>query len=152
MKLPHVKRKTNSEKYKFGSNKKKYDLNELWMDWAKHLEKNRSKNSKKAVKIKMKLPHVNKKPPARKRIFVQTPFSHSTLKLERKNSRRKTTRFFAPFPVSAWPKSLLQFYFKNHEKILEKDSAPPQYNSNSLSCKKPRAPQYSSAQLTASQL
>ena len=33
--------------------------------------------------------------------FVQTPFSHSTLKLEQKNSRRKTTRFFAPFPVSA---------------------------------------------------
>ena len=26
------------------------------------------------VKIKMKLPHVNKKPLARKRIFVQIPF------------------------------------------------------------------------------
>ena len=35
--------------------------------------------NKKAVKIKMKLPYVNKKPLARKRIFVQTPFSHSTL-------------------------------------------------------------------------
>ena len=42
-----------------------------------------------------------KKPLARKRIFVQTPFSHSTLNLERKISRRKTTRFFAPLPVSA---------------------------------------------------
>ena len=31
----------------------------------------------------MKFPHVNKKPLARKRIFVQTPLSHSTLKLER---------------------------------------------------------------------
>ena len=36
------------------------------------------------VKIKVKLPHVNKKPLARKRIFVQTPFYHSTLKSERK--------------------------------------------------------------------
>ena len=32
-------------------------------------------------------------------------------------SRRKTTRFFAPLPVSAWPKSLLQFDFKNHENV-----------------------------------
>ena len=40
---------------------------------------------KKTVKIKVKLPHVNKKPLARKWIFVQTPFSHSTLNLERKN-------------------------------------------------------------------
>ena len=40
--------------------------------------------SKKSKKIKVKLPHVNKKPLARKRIFVQTPFSRSTLKLEQK--------------------------------------------------------------------
>ena len=33
--------------------------------------------------------------------FVQTPFSHSTLNLERKISRRKTTCFFALIPVSA---------------------------------------------------
>ena len=46
-------------------------------------KKIRSKKSKKIVKTKVKLPHV-KKPLARKRIFVQTPFSHSTLKLERK--------------------------------------------------------------------
>ena len=37
------------------------------------------------------------------------------------------------------------------EQILKKKTAP-QYNSNSLNCKKPRAPQYSYAQLTASQL
>ena len=57
------------------------------------------------------------KPLARKRIFVQTPFSHSTLNLEQKISRRKTTRFFAPLPVLAWTKSLLQFDFKNHENL-----------------------------------
>ena len=65
----------------------------------------------------MKLPHVNKKPIARKQIFVQTLLSHSILKLEQKISRRKTTRFFAPFPVSAWLKSLLPFDFKNHKNV-----------------------------------
>ena len=39
----------------------------------------------KTVKIKVKLPHVNKKPLERKRISVQTLFSHSTLKLEQTN-------------------------------------------------------------------
>ena len=38
------------------------------------------------------------------------------------------------------------------EQILRKKKTAPQYKSNSLNCKKPRAPQYSYAQLTASQL
>ena len=67
------------------------------MDWKNQLEKNSAKKIEKTVKIKVKLPHVDKKPLARKRIFVQTPFSHSALKLEQKS---ETTRFFAPFPVS----------------------------------------------------
>ena len=66
----------------------------------------------KTVKIKMKLPQVNIKPVARKRIFVQTPFSHSTLNLSKKNSRHKNTRFFSPLPVSAWLKSLLKNHFE----------------------------------------
>ena len=45
--------------------------------------KNPIQKIEKTEKIKAKLPHVNKKPLARKRIFVQTPFLHSTLKLER---------------------------------------------------------------------
>ena len=71
------------------------------MHWENHLEKNPIQKVEKIVNIKVKLPHVNKKPQVRKRIFVETPFSHSTLKLDQKNSRRKTTRLFAPFPVSA---------------------------------------------------
>ena len=56
------------------------------MDWANHLENYRSKKmKKKTVKIKVKLPHVNKNRLARKRIFVRTPFSHSALKLGQKN-------------------------------------------------------------------
>ena len=53
------------------------------------------------VNIKLKMPHVNIKPLARKRIFVQTPFYHATNKLEQKSARRKTTLFFAPLPASA---------------------------------------------------
>ena len=49
------------------------------------LEKNPIQKTEKTVKIKVKLPHVNKKPLARKRNFVQTPFSHSNLNLKRKN-------------------------------------------------------------------
>ena len=47
-------------------------------------KKSNPKNRKK-LKIKVKLTYVNKKL-ARKRIFVRTPFSHSTLKSEQKNS------------------------------------------------------------------
>ena len=59
------------------------------MDWQNHLEKNPIQKIEKTVKIRVKLQHVNKKPLARKRIFVQTPFSHSTLNLERKNFAAK---------------------------------------------------------------
>ena len=71
------------------------------MDWENSLEKNPIQKIEKIVKIKVKLPHVNKKPLERKRIFVQTTLSHSTLNLKQKKSCRKTTRFFAPLPVSA---------------------------------------------------
>ena len=94
-----------------------------------------------------------KKPLPRNRIFVQTPFAQSTLKLERKKNHAAKPHAFS-----------LHFLFRrdqNHysnltskimkmcEHILK---TAPQYNSNSLNCKKPRAPQYSYAQLTASQL
>ena len=55
------------------------------MNWENHLEKNRIQKMDKTVKIKVQWPHMNKKPLARKRIFVQTPFSQSTLKFDRKN-------------------------------------------------------------------
>ena len=54
------------------------------MDWENYLEKNPIQKIEKTVKIRVKLPHVNKKPLPRNRIFVQTAFCHSTLKLERK--------------------------------------------------------------------
>ena len=59
------------------------------MDCENHLVKNLIQKIEKTVKTKVKLPYVNKKPLARNRIFVQTPFSHSTLNLKRKHSRKK---------------------------------------------------------------
>ena len=44
------------------------------MDWENRLEKNPIQKIEKTVKIKVKLPHVNKKPLARKQIFVQNRF------------------------------------------------------------------------------
>ena len=79
------------------------------MDWENDLENN---------SMQVKWQHGNKKPLSKKRIFVQALYSHSTSNLEQKKfSRRKTARFFARFPVSAWPKSPLQFDFKNHENV-----------------------------------
>ena len=86
----------------------------------------------------MKFPHVNKKSLARKRTSVQTAFSHSTYNLERKNFRRKTTRIFAPFRrYQNHYSNLTSKIMKMCEQILKKR---PQYNSNSINCKKPRAP------------
>ena len=46
------------------------------MDWENHLEKKIWSEKSKNVKIKVKLPHMNKTPLGRKRIFGQTPFFH----------------------------------------------------------------------------
>ena len=67
---------------------------------GKPFRKNSIQKIEETIKTKVKLPYVNKKPLARERIFVQTPFSHSSLKIEQKNSRRKTTGIFAPFSLS----------------------------------------------------
>ena len=69
------------------------------MDRENHLEKNHiQKIAKNPLKItKVKMPHVNKKPLARKRFFVQTPFSHSTFNLERKLYAAKPLAFSLPF-------------------------------------------------------
>ena len=95
-----MRTKNTSEKSKFGLKKTRPRMNYGWIGktiW----KKDPIQISKKTVKIRVKLPHVNKKPP-RKRIFVQKPFSHSTLKFERKNFTQQKTRFFAPLSASAW--------------------------------------------------
>ena len=64
---------------------------------GKAFRKNPIEKIEKTEKIKKKLPHVNKKPLARKRIF-QTLFSYSTLKLEPKNFTPQNHSFFRSTP------------------------------------------------------
>ena len=87
------------------------------MDWKNHLKKTIQKIEKNS-KNQSEIAACEQKTTSEKANFCSnTVFAHSTLNLERKKSRHKTTRFFAPLPVSAWPKSLLQFDFKNHENV-----------------------------------
>ena len=107
------------------------------MDWKNHLEKKSGPNNRKTVKIKVKLPHVNKKPLKGNRIFVQTQFSHSTLKLERKRftpQNHFSLHFLFRRDQNHYS-NLTSKIMKMCEQILKKKTAP-QYNSNSLNCKK----------------
>ena len=85
------------------------------------------------------MPHVNKKPLPRNRIFVQTPFSHSTLKLEQKKIHAaKPLAFSLHFLFRRdqnHHSNLTSKFMKMCEQILKKKTAP-QYNSNSLNFKK----------------
>ena len=111
------------------------------MNWENHLEKNPIQKIEKTVKIRVKLPHVNKKPLPRNRIFVQTQFSHSTLQLERQKIHdAKTLAFSLHFLFRRdqnHHSNLTSKIMKMCEQILKKKTAP-QYNSNTLNCKKPR--------------
>ena len=106
------------------------------MDWENYLEKNPIQKIEKTVKIRVKLRHVNKKQLPRNRIFVQTPFSHSTLKLERKKSTPQILTFSLNFLFwcdQNYYSNLTSKIMKMCEQILKKTA--PQYNSNSLNCK-----------------
>ena len=79
------------------------------------------------VKIKVKLPHVNKKPLARKRIFVQTPFSHSTLNLEQKNFTPQNPSLFRSTSCSDVTKITTPIWLQKSwkcVKILKKRQRP----------------------------
>ena len=83
--------------------------------------------------------HGNKKPLPRNRIFVQTPFSHSTLKLVRNKftpQNHSLFRSISCFGVTRIPTPIwLQKSWKCVNRSWKKKTAP-QYNSNSLKCKK----------------
>ena len=105
------------------------------MDW-KTILKNPIQKIEKTVKIKVKLPHVNKKSPARKRIFVQTPFSLYF--------KIRVKKFHAAKPLAFSLHFLLRrnqnHYSISTSKIMKMceqiKKTAPQYNSNSLNCKK----------------
>ena len=92
---------------------------------GKPFRKNPIQKIEKTVKIKVKLPHVNKKPLARKRIFVLSPFSHSTLNLEQKNHAAKPLTFSLHFLFRRdqnYYSNLTSKIMKICEQILKKHS------------------------------
>ena len=110
-------------------------------------KKIRSKKIEKTVKIRVKLPHVNKKPLPRNRIFVQTVFSLYFKIRARKIHAAKPLAFSLHFLFRRDQNhysNLTSKIMKMCEQILKKKTAP-QYNSNSLNCEKPRENQYSSS-------
>ena len=72
------------------------------MDWENHLEKiSDPKNRKKNSKNQSEIAACEQKTTTEKPNFCSDTVFSLYFKIREKNSRRKTTRFFAPFPVSA---------------------------------------------------
>ena len=86
------------------------------MDYENHLETNPIQKIK-TLKIKGEIAACEQKTTSEKANFCSSTVFSFYFKIRAKIARRKTTRFLAPPPVSAWPKSLLQFNFKNHENL-----------------------------------
>ena len=90
-------------------------------------EKNPIQKIEKTVKIKVKLPHVNRKPLARRRIFSRTPFAHYF------KNRAKTFQAAKPLAFSPFRRdqnhysNLTSKNMKMSEPTLKKDSAPIQF-------------------------
>ena len=111
----------------FSLNKKKLDLKLSMNGLEKPFRKKSGPKNRKNSKNQSEIAACEQKTTTDKANFC----SNTVFSLYFKISRRKTTRFFVPFPVSAWPKSLLQFDFKNHKNVWtdlkKKDSAPIQF-------------------------
>ena len=124
------------------------------MDWETDLEKNPiQKIEKKNSKNQSKIASCEQKTTSEKANFCSNTVFSLYFEIRAK-------KFHAAKPLTF----SLHFLFRrdqNHysnltskmmklcEQILKKEKTAPQYNSNSLNCKKPRAPQNSYAQLTA---
>ena len=144
-KITKFKKKTENQRQNAAFEHKKtrnlVQTKELGLEWTMNgLGKSFKKSNpkfRKTVKIKVKLPHVNKKL-ARKRTFVQTPFSQSTLKLDWKNFHATKPLAFSLHVLFRRDQNhyhnLTSKIMKMCEQISKK--TVPQYNQNSLNCKK----------------
>ena len=94
--------------------KTRHGMNSEWIVktiWKKAIQK----IEKKTVKIKVKSSHVNKKPLAIKRIFVQTSFSHSILKLKQKHFLPENHSLFCSFSCFGLTEITTPISHKNQE-------------------------------------
>ena len=107
------------------------------MYWENHLEKNPIQKIENTVKIRVKLPHVNKKPLPRNRICSNTVFS-LYFKIRAKKIHAAKPLAFSLHCLFRRDQNhysnLTSKIMKMCEQILKKTA--PQYNSNSLNCKK----------------
>ena len=71
------------------------------MDWKNHLEKNPFQKIEKNSKNQSEIAAFEQKTTTDKANFCSNTVFSLYFKIRAKNSRRKTTRFFAPIPVSA---------------------------------------------------
>ena len=111
------------------------------MDWETYLEKNPIQKIEKTVKIRVKLPHENKKTTTEKpNLCSNTVFSLYFKIRAKKIHAAKPLAFSLHFLFRRDQNhysNLTSKIMKMCEQILKKKTAP-QYNSNSLNCKKPR--------------
>ena len=125
------------------------------MDWENHLEKNPIQKIEKIVKKKQsEIAACEQKTSKRANFCSNAVFSLYFKVRAKKIHAAKPLAFSLHFLFRRdqnHHSNLTSNIMKMCEKIFKKKTAP-QYNSNSLNCKKPRAPQYKFAQLTASQL
>ena len=100
-------------------------------NWANHLEKNQIRKIEKKTKNQSQIAACEQKRPAKKRIFVQTPFSHFTFKLEwKKIHAAKTLALSLHFLFRRDQNhysNLTSKIVKTCEQILKKISAPIQF-------------------------
>ena len=126
------------------------------MDWENHLEKKSDPKNRKNCKNQSEIAACEQKTTSEKANFCSnTVFSLSFKFRAKKFHAAKPLAFSLHFLFRRDQNqysNLTSKIMKMCEQILKKRKTAPQYNSNSLNCKKPRAPQYSFAQLTASQL
>ena len=120
------------------------------MDWKNHLEKNPIQKIEKTVKIKVKMPHVNKKTTTDKANFCSNTVFSLYFKIRAKkfhaakplafslhflfrrdqNHYSNLTSKIMKMCEQIFKKGLLQYSSSSRKKTA------PQYNSNSLNCKK----------------
>ena len=100
---------------------------------GKQFRKKSDPKNRKTAKIKVKLPHLNKKPLARKQIFAHSSFSHFSLHIR---IRMKKVRAAKPIAFSLHflfrhdqnhRFNLISKFMKMCEQIFKKDGAPIQF-------------------------
>ena len=107
------------------------------MDWDNPLEKNPIQKTEKTVKIKVKLPHVNKKTTSEKAIFRSNTVFSLYFKFRAKKFHAAKPLVVSLHFLFRCDQNLYSNFTSKIMKMCEQinKKRAPQYNSNSLNCK-----------------